>query len=196
MIKRGKNMSDKLNNSENIVTSGENISVENVNAEASSEKAPHKKSKQKKKGKVFLRVLILVVVFCLVVFAGVILSDVFFGNSSGGAEPEIIVIKVSGQEIILNENNKTTLDELDRYLSELDKNGELSTVALINDTATPADPEVYNNVVRLLQRYGIVCETLPVIVATDDEISTPDQHIAETTNAVGITELQEVTVGA
>lgn len=178
-------MIDELKNTDKNAMGGEN--------EPQSIKASYKQRKRKKKSRVFLRVVILVVAFCFVVFAGVILSDVFFGNSSGGAEPEIIVIKVSGQKIILNENKMTSLEELDKYLSELDKSGELSTVALINDTATPADPKVYNRVVKLLEKYGIVCETLPNSIATDDETSTPDEHIAQAVNDADVTETQQFT---
>ncbi|MGN0453487.1 MAG: hypothetical protein ACI4GZ_06810 [Ruminococcus sp.] len=138
-------------------------------------KTPNTASKKKKKRK-WLRVTALVLVFCMAVFGAVIISDAFFGDSDGSTAPEIIAITVSGKTIIISEDKEVTLAELEDYLRKLDEAGDLTTVALINDTANPADREVYNCVVSLLAEFGIECATMPYSAASFDESSaTPDQ---------------------
>ncbi|MBQ4105289.1 MAG: hypothetical protein IJC86_02745 [Clostridia bacterium] len=139
-------------------------------------KKPAPKPTPKKTMKVFLRILVLVVLFCVVVFGGIIVSDLIFGDDTTNAEPEIIAITVSGETIILNENEEVTYKELENYLNRADSRGELVTVALINDTSNPADAELYNKIVDLLAKYGIICDKMDLSTTQDratlDEITT------------------------
>ncbi len=116
-----------------------------------------------------VRILILVVVFCIVVFGAVIASDWLFPKDDPTAsEPEIVVITVSGENIVLNDDKQVSFSVLEEYLETMNNAGDLFTIALINDTVNPADYTVYNNIVDLLATYDIHCEKLTA-PATGDE---------------------------
>ncbi len=134
------------------------------------EKSENNTSKSAKVGKTFLRVLVLVLVFCVLAVGVFIISDCLSGNNSD-PEPEIIAITVSDDTITLNDNEVVTLEGLKAYLTQADEKGDLYTVALINDTAKPADSVTYNRVVDLLAQYGIECEKMD-ITSTEDELTT------------------------
>lgn len=125
-----------------------------------------KRTGEKRNLKVFLRVVIIALLFCVVAFGTLFLMDICSGN--GTSEPEIITVAVLGDEIELHDGRKLNFAEFETYMAELDSKGDLVTVALITDSATPPDVELYNQVVRLLKGYGISCKemTLP---ATNDE---------------------------
>ena len=127
----------------------------------------NKKSKNKKGGKL-LKIVILVVVLALVGVGSIILSDVFFSDDTQSPETETITIRVSDKDIYLNGSDKTSLDALDIYLTERFDKNDYCTVALINDTQTPADTDTYNLVVELLGKFGIKQDRL-TLPATDDE---------------------------
>lgn len=128
----------------------------------------NKKSKNKKGGKL-LKIVILVVVLALVGVGSIILSDVFFSDDIQSPETETITIRVSDKDIYLNGSDKTSLDALDIYLTERFDKNDYYTVALINDTQTPADTDTYNLVVELLGKFGIKQDRL-TLPATDDEL--------------------------
>lgn len=128
----------------------------------------NKKSKNKKGGKL-LKIVILVVVLALVGVGSIILSDVFFSDDIQSPETETVTIRVSGKDIYLNGSDKTSLDALDAYLTERFDKNDYCTVALINDTQTPADTDTYNLVVELLGNFGIKQDRL-TLPATDDEL--------------------------
>lgn len=128
----------------------------------------NKKSKNKKGGKL-LKIVILVVVLALVGVGSIILSDVFFSDDTQSPETETITIRVSDKDIYLNGSDKTSLDALDLYLTERFDKNDYCTVALINDTQTPADTDTYNLVVELLGKFGIKQDRL-TLPATDDEL--------------------------
>lgn len=127
----------------------------------------NKKSKNKKGGKL-LKIVVLVVVLALVGVGSIILSDVFFSDDTQSPETETITIRVSDKDIYLNGSDKTSLDALDAYLTERFDKNDYCTVALINDTQTPADTDTYNLVVELLGKFGIKQDRL-TLPATDDE---------------------------
>lgn len=125
--------------------------------------------KTKKKKIHFMRILILVVVFCGVVFGAVVMSDVLFGKDDATSEePEIIVVTVSGKNIVLGEDRQVSFSELKGYFDTMEEAGDLFAVALINDTENPADYLVYNSVVDLLKEYDIICEKMPKPASYDE----------------------------
>ncbi len=126
--------------------------------------------KKTKKRKLHLaRILILVVVFCSVVFGTIVLSDVLFGkDDSTSQEPEIIVVTVSGKDIVLGDDEQVSFSELKSYFDTLEEAGDLFAVALINDTENPADYLVYNSIVDLLAEYDIICEKMPEPASYDE----------------------------
>ncbi|MBQ8572921.1 MAG: hypothetical protein IJ451_05610 [Ruminococcus sp.] len=128
----------------------------------------NKKSKNKK-GSKLLKIVVLVVVLALVGVGSIILSDVFFSDDTQSPETETITIRVSDKDIYLNGSDKTSLDALDAYLTERFDKNDYCTVALINDTQTPADTDTYNLVVELLGKFGIKQDRL-TLPATDDEL--------------------------
>ncbi|MDO4419303.1 MAG: hypothetical protein Q4B92_02970 [Ruminococcus sp.] len=128
----------------------------------------NKKSKNKKSSKL-LKIVVLVVVLALVGVGSIILSDVFFSDDTQSPETETVTIRVSGKDIYLNGSDKTSLDALDIYLTERFDKNDYCTVALINDTQTPADTDTYNLVVELLGKFGIKQDRL-TLPATDDEL--------------------------
>lgn len=128
----------------------------------------NKKAKKKKGGKL-IKILILVVVLALVAIGGIIASDVFFPDNSTASETETVTVTVSGTEIFLNGSEKVSLAELDSYLTQRFDEKDYCTVALINDTQTPADIETYNSVVEILGKFGIKQEPL-TLPATNDEL--------------------------
>lgn len=127
-----------------------------------------KKTKNKKSSKL-VKVLILVVVLALVAIGGIIISDLFFSEDSA---PEIatITVRVSGNEIFLNGNEKLNLSELEANLTQRYENKNYFTVVLINDTNHPADISTYNSVVDMLGMFGITEEHL-TLPATADQLT-------------------------
>lgn len=133
-------------------------------------------SKIKRTGRILLRGVLLALVACVLIFAGIIISDHFFYDDSEDVTPEIIAVTVTGEEIILGDDRKVTLEELSRYLDNANSKGELYTVALINDTYAPANAELYNQIVDLLAKYDIICEKMEVPSTFDElAVSTQDE---------------------
>lgn len=120
------------------------------------------KAKKKKSGKP-LKILILAAILVLAAVGGIIVSDFIFPDDSSKAEVRTVTVMVSGKDILLNGNRVVTSVELKDYLDTCFEQGGC-TVALINDTKTPADLSTYNDVVELLGSYGIkeAPLTLPV----------------------------------
>ncbi len=123
--------------------------------------------KSAKIGNKILRVGIFVLAFCLLTVGFFIISDYISGDNSS-PEPEIIVITVSDENIMINDDETVTFEGLKVYLKQADEKGELYTVALINDTASPADAVVYNQVVDLLKEFGIECEKMDISSTLDE----------------------------
>ena len=126
------------------------------------------KNTKKKNGSKFLKILILALVLAITAVGAIIISDVFFSDSSNASTNDTVTVKISGTDIFLNGNEKVSLAELESYLSERFEQKDYCTVALINDTKTPADIDTYNSVVALLGDFGIKQEPL-TLPATNDE---------------------------
>lgn len=132
----------------------------------------NKKAKKQKGGKL-LKILISVVVLAVVAVGGIIISDVFFPEDSSDIATDTVTVKISGTDIYLNGSEKINLAELDTYLTQRFEQKDCCTVALINDTQTPADIDTYNSVVALLGDFGIKQEPLALpatSVASIDEV--------------------------
>ncbi|MBR3988437.1 MAG: hypothetical protein IKK10_03940 [Clostridia bacterium] len=127
----------------------------------------NKKSKPKKSGK-FLKVLILALVLTVVAVASIIISDIVRPDNPPKPEMETVTITVSGNDIYLNGNDIMSLDSLYNYLENRYANNDYCTIALINDTKTPADIDTYNDVVELLGDFGIKQEKLTLPEADNE----------------------------
>ena len=126
-------------------------------------------SKGKKKGK-FLKILILAVVLTLAAVGGFIIADMISSDKSDAFKSETVTVTVSGKDIFINGNKKVSLNELDDYFTQRADNMDYCTIALINDTANPADVGTYNEVVNILGKFGFNHQPL-TLPATDDELS-------------------------
>lgn len=126
-------------------------------------------SKGKKKGK-FLKILILAVVLTLAAVGGFIIADMISSDKSDAFKSETVTVTVSGKDIFINGNKKVSLNELDDYFTQRADNMDYCTIALINDTANPADIGTYNEVVDILGKFGFNHQPL-TLPATDDELS-------------------------
>lgn len=126
-------------------------------------------SKGKKKGK-FLKILILAVVLTLAAVGGFIIADMISSDKSDAFKSETVTVTVSGKDIFINGNKKVSLNELDDYFTQRADNMDYCTIALINDTANPADIGTYNEVVNILGKFGFNHQPL-TLPATDDELS-------------------------
>ena len=126
-------------------------------------------SKGKKKGK-FLKILILAVVLTLAAVGGFIIADMISSDKSDDFKSETVTVTVSGKDIFINGNKKVSLNELDDYFTQRADNMDYCTIALINDTANPADIGTYNEVVNILGKFGFNHQPL-TLPATDDELS-------------------------
>ena len=126
-------------------------------------------SKGKKKGK-FLKILILAVVLTLAAVGGFIIADMISSDKSDDFKSETVTVTVSGKDIFINGNKKVSLNELDDYFTQRADNMDYCTIALINDTANPADIGTYNEVVDILGKFGFNHQPL-TLPATDDELS-------------------------
>lgn len=126
-------------------------------------------SKGKKKGK-FLKILILAVVLTLAAVGGFIIADMISSDKSDDFKSETVTVTVSGKDIFINGNKKVSLNELDDYFTQRADNMDYCTIALINDTANPADINTYNEVVNILGKFGFNHQPL-TLPATDDELS-------------------------
>ena len=126
-------------------------------------------SKGKKKGK-FLKILILAVVLTLAAVGGFIIADMISSDKSDAFKSETVTVTVSGKDIFINGNKKVSLNELDDYFTQRADNMDYCTIALINDTANPADINTYNEVVDILGKFGFNHQPL-TLPATDDELS-------------------------
>ena len=126
-------------------------------------------SKGKKKGK-FLKILILAVVLTLAAVGGFIIADMISSDKSDAFKSETVTVTVSGKDIFINGNKKVSLNELDDYFTQRADNMDYCTIALINDTANPADINTYNEVVNILGKFGFNHQPL-TLPATDDELS-------------------------
>lgn len=126
-----------------------------------------KKAKKKKGGKL-LKIVILVVVLALVAVGGIIASDVFFKGDDSKDPGDTVTLTVSGTDIFLNGSEKVSLSRLESYLEGRFSEDGYCTVALINDTQSPADVSIYNSVVEILGEFGIKQEPL-TLPATSDE---------------------------
>lgn len=138
-----------------------------------------KNTKKRKNKSPFIRILTLVVLLCVAVFGTIIISDMFSKNNSKedeSIEPEFITIKISGDFIYLD-SEKTDLEALRQYLDSEYTKGDLPVVTLINDTDTPSDYTMYNQVADLLKNYGITVDKM--MPSTFDEIT----HISTTDEA-------------
>lgn len=126
-------------------------------------------SKGKKKGK-FLKILILAVVLTLAAVGGFIIADMISSDKSDAFKSETVTVTVSGKDIFINGNKKVSLNELDDYFTQRADNMDYCTIALIIDTANPADIGTYNDVVNILGKFGFNHQPL-TLPATDDELS-------------------------
>ncbi len=122
-------------------------------------------------GKKVLRILIIALIFAVVIVGTFLVMDMCSHQTEKANEPNVVTITVLGDRIRLEDGTLTDYSGLESYLASINESGELGTVALITDTAQPADTVLYNKVVELLSKYGIVSETLPATVdeATKDE---------------------------
>lgn len=122
----------------------------------------------RKKGK-FLKIFILALVLTLAAVGGLIISDMISSENEEAPKSETVTVTVSGQDIFIDGKDKVTLRELDDYFTNRFDEMDYCTIALINDTANPADIDKYNEVVELLKKFGFNHEpiTLP---ATNDEL--------------------------
>ncbi len=122
----------------------------------------------RKKGK-FLKIFILALVLTLAAVGGLIISDMISSKNEEAPKSETVTVTVSGQDIFIDGKDKVTLRELDDYFTNRFDEMDYCTIALINDTANPADIDKYNEVVELLKKFGFNHEpiTLP---ATNDEL--------------------------
>ena len=132
------------------------------------------KSKKQNNQKL-LRIVIIAAVLAVVAFCGIIVSDILFGNHENLQDGETVTITVSGEDIYLNGNLKVTTEVLDSKLNGYLGGEEKISVALLTDSASPADPETYNAVVKLLDKYGVTKETLP-LASTPDQMSTNTEY--------------------
>ncbi|MBE6794338.1 MAG: hypothetical protein E7532_05290 [Ruminococcaceae bacterium] len=122
----------------------------------------------RKKGK-FLKIFILALVLTLAAVGGLIISDMISSKNEEAPKSETVTVTVSGRDIFIDGKDKVTLRELDDYFTNRFDEMDYCTIALINDTANPADIDKYNEVVELLKKFGFNHEpiTLP---ATNDEL--------------------------
>lgn len=125
---------------------------------------------KKKKGGKLLKITILALVLILVSVGAIIASDIFFSENDSSPEMETVTITVSGTDIYMNGSEKVSLDYLENHLTNRFEKNDYCTIALINDTQNPADIETYNEVVKLLGKFGIKQEAL-TLPATSDEQS-------------------------
>jgi len=149
------------------------------------ENSKAKNTKKSRKKSTLIRILIMVPLLCAVVFATIIVSDFVSDNrledntdltQAQTKEPEYITIKISGSTIFLD-SEKVSIYELREFLESKAVNGNIPDVALINDTESPADHTIYNEVSKLLGEYGKNIGTLSPashdefpLIATNDEI--------------------------
>lgn len=127
---------------------------------------------------VMLRAFIIVIVIALLGFSMFFITDFLSSDDDKGAA-DIITVTILGSDIKLNDDTVVTIDELDEYLTRLDGEGNLNTVALIVDSANPPDVELHNRVVVLLRQYGIeadeISEESQMDKSSPDEMSTADE---------------------
>ncbi len=126
-------------------------------------------------GKNILRVGIIVLVFAVAIVGTFIVTDRCTHNTENTGEPQFITVTVLGDKIRLEDGTTVDLEGLKTYLDTIKEKGELSTVALITDTAEPADTVLYNKVVELLSKYGIECKEMENSPASSDE-ATKDER--------------------
>lgn len=124
--------------------------------------------KSNKKGN-FLKIIIIALALAFVAVGSIIISDLLKPKGEVKPEMETVTVTVSGTEIHLNGSESITLEALEQYLKGRFENNDYCTIALINDTKTPADIGTYNDVVELLGDFGITQEKL-TLPATEDEL--------------------------
>ncbi len=135
------------------------------------------KAKNKSFG-MLLRASVVIVLIAVVGFSAFFVADFLSSDDDKGAA-DIITVTILGSTIKLGDSRVVTIAELDEYLRELDEEGDLSTVALIVDSANPPDVGLHNRVVALLREYGIEADEIAADVdgsdSSPDEVSTPDE---------------------
>ncbi len=134
----------------------------------------------KKTGKGLLRIVIVVLLLAVTLFGTLFVMD-RCSKSKEETDTSFITISVLGDEIKLEDGTRVSYSEFEKYIENLYKKGELTTVALITDTANPPDTQIYNSVVALLNKYDIQCTELKPkatapISSTADETATSDEQ--------------------